>query len=480
MVIGGMWLASAGSAYAGTECVPNISIPGCPAGAANEPTIQDATNNGVSGDTIVIGAGTYNESVNDMGKSFTFIGAGPTKTIIRAQGSPGMNLSGGSSVSNLGIKVYTGPGNTGLQLVGTATNVAITAQVGVTYAIGVQLNGGTFTHGSVSLPINVSEPTGYGGVVGSGTVSDSSIRAAVGATDDASFKVPTVTRDRIVANQGVLVGPYTAVIQDCLIHTVGGTSPEVGVALNQNTGFVNFTILHSTIVGSGTSGSIGVHADASTPAVSAVTSALIESSIVRGYASSILASAEQFGPFTATTTVTVRHTFYNPATSHTSETGGGQATINRDLHSGNINPLFVKPAAGNYQLRAGSPAIDAGSATLAGGESLQDLAGHARRIVGRRGDARVSDVGAYEFRPHVPHVHATASKLQAAVGQPVTFHATGSDPSPGDHVSLHWSFGKVGATVKHAFTTPGRHRVFVRGTDLDGFSATASVTITVH
>src|SRR5205807_3335880 len=99
----------------------------------------------------------------------------------------------------------------------------------------------------------------------------------------------------------------------------------------------------------------------------------------------------------ASTTVTVRHTFYNPAASHTSTTGGATATINKDSQSGNFNPLFVNQPAGNFQLRAGSPAIDAGSTTLGSGESVADLAGHARRIVGRKGDALASDVGAFEF-----------------------------------------------------------------------------------
>ncbi len=86
--------------------------------------------------------------------------AGPTETLIKAQGTPGLGISSGSTVSGLGIEVYPTGGNHGLDLAGHATNVAITAQPGVTYAIGVDLNGGTFSHGSVSLPINVSEPAG--------------------------------------------------------------------------------------------------------------------------------------------------------------------------------------------------------------------------------------------------------------------------------------------------------------------------------
>ncbi|MFL5822363.1 MAG: PKD domain-containing protein, partial [Solirubrobacteraceae bacterium] len=393
-----------------------------------------------------------------------------------AQGSPGMSVAQGSKVMNLGIKVYTGPGNTGLQLAGTARNVAITAQPGVTYAIGVELDGATFGHGSVALPINVSEPTGYGGVIGDGTVSDSTIRAAIGVTDDGTnAKTPRVNRDRIVANQGVLIGVNSPVIDDAVIHTVGGPSTEMGVSTAPNTVFGNFAIRHTTIVGSHTAGSTGVHADANGMLLPASTSVLIDSTILHGYVNSINAVATS-GPFPASTTVTVRHTFYDPVASHSTT----DATIDPDDHSGNIAPFFINAAAGNFQLRAGSPAIDDGSATLGSGESTTDLAGKPRRIIGHKGDAHISDVGAFEFRPHVPHVHATASKLQARVGQPVTFHATGTDASPRDHLSFHWSFGKVGATVKHAFSTPGKHTVSVKATDLDHFTATAHVTVTVH
>lgn len=492
-----IWLMQAGSASATTLCVPNITIPGCPGSAANEPTIQDAVNNAATtGDTILIGpdssnGGPYKESVDDRGKQLTFIGAGPTKTIIQAQGSPGMNISSGSKVSNLGIEVYPTGGNTGLQLAGTATNVAITAQAEVTYAVGVQLNGGAFRHGTVSLPINVSEPTGYGGVVGKGTVSNSAIAAGVGVADDSTnFQTPNVIRDRIRANQGVLVGPgVSPVVEDSLIRTVGGPSSELGVALEPNVIYGSFTIRHTTIVGSNSAGSTGVWAHAYGITLTVSTSVLIESVILRGYRSSIRASANADNYDGATTTVTVRHTFYNPATSHTSTSGGNSmhpahASIHRDSHSGNFNPLFVNPAAGNFQLQAGSRAIDAGSPTLASGEPTTDLAGKPRRIVGRKGDAAISDVGAYEFRPHVPTVHATASASTVSLAQPVTFHATGADASPGDKLSFRWSFGggssASGATVSHAFSSSGKHTVSVTVTDLDRFTATAHITVTVR
>src|SRR5438874_13220831 len=98
-------LAAPAVASAGILCVPNNMIPACHGSGANENTIAQAVTNAnnPSGDTIFIGAGSYPETVNDMGKPLTFIGAGPGQTVIQAQGSPGMTVSAGSSVSNLTI-----------------------------------------------------------------------------------------------------------------------------------------------------------------------------------------------------------------------------------------------------------------------------------------------------------------------------------------------------------------------------------------
>jgi plastocyanin len=50
-------------------------------------------------------------------------------------------------------------------------------------------------------------------------------------------------------------------------------------------------------------------------------------------------------------------------------------------------------------------------------------------------------------------------------------------------VSLRWTFddggSALGGSVTHAFAKAGRHRATVIATDLDGFSAGASVTVTV-
>src|ERR1700733_11382615 len=110
-------LASPAVASGEVLCVPSTSIAGCPAtGSEQEPTIQDAVNNGNTGDEILIAAGTYDESVSDSTTAYSFVGAGVGRTIIQGQGSPAMTVASGSMVTGLTINLYNAPGETGLSL----------------------------------------------------------------------------------------------------------------------------------------------------------------------------------------------------------------------------------------------------------------------------------------------------------------------------------------------------------------------------
>jgi len=477
---------SPGSAFASgstTYCVPNTSIAGCPSAGVAEASIGAAVSASTNGDHIVIGPGSFPESVSDGGKSLTFTGEGPSKTIVQGQGSPAFNVSAGSSVSNLRVNLWNGTGNTGLMLAGVASGVEVTATLpkSTSNNIGVDLAGGTFRQGVVALPVSGGDAQFYGGVEGSGTVSDSAIAAAVGVTYDSSEGMPTVHRVRILANQGVL-GSVVG-IDDSLIRTEPGAAPELGIGMPSNTLFGTLTVRHVTLVGSGATGSTGISAVSNAFPPTSITTATIDSAIVRGYATSIQASASQSGFGTASTDVAVKYSDYDPARARTSSTGGASATITPS-HCRNFDPLFVRPSVGDYALRAGSRAIDAGDpAPLASGESHTDLAGHPRVLAGRRGDRAIGDMGAYEFVPHRPVVHASAASRRVRVDASDTFHAAGSDASPGDRLTFRWRFDDgataSGARVKHAWKHAGHHRATVTARDLDGYIATASVTIVV-
>ena len=486
-------LAPAGARASGaTFCVPSKAIAGCPTSGKPKRTIAAAVSASANGDRVLIGPGTFSESVNDGGKSLTLLGEGIGKTIIQGQSSPSMTLSHGSRVSALSVNLPSGNGNTGLQLAGVAVRVAVTATLrgSASNDIGVDLvNGGQFVHGSVVLPVKASDASHSGGVIGSGTVSDSSIAAAVGVTSASSGNedIPIVHRVRILANRGLLQAGADATIDDSLIRTVPGAASQIGIGMDPNAAlWGRITARHVTLVGSGATGSVGVFALGAGTVGSGPTVVTIDSSIIRGYATPVDATAFStpvIGPGSAT--VHVEYSNYDAGTSQTSNIGPGSNARIESSHSSYFDPLFAAPSAGDYALRAGSRAIDAGDpGPLASGESRTDLAGNPRVVAGRRGDRPRGDMGAYEFVPHKPVVHASASSQQVPVGVADTFHAAGSDASPGDRLTFQWRFDDgafaTGASVKHAFASPGMHRATVTARDLDGFTASATVSVNVQ
>jgi PKD domain len=89
-------------------------------------------------------------------------------------------------------------------------------------------------------------------------------------------------------------------------------------------------------------------------------------------------------------------------------------------------------------------------------------------------------MGAFEYRPHPPTVTVVAVAKPKRVAR---FAATTSDPDPGDVVTVRWHFddgaSATGASVSHAFSKAGTHTATAKATDLDGYSAHASVSVTV-
>jgi YD repeat-containing protein len=136
-------------------------------------------------------------------------------------------------------------------------------------------------------------------------------------------------------------------------------------------------------------------------------------------------------------TLTLRNSdFHNPAGQETVWYEEGAPPLDQD---GNIttDPLFVDRAAGNYELGAGSPTIDAGRAT---GAPWQDILGRPRYD-----DPGVVNTGT----GHPPYVDMGAYERQEGsltCDLAVTYV---SDPDPrtvgvGDAFTLHWTVANVG------------------------------------
>jgi hypothetical protein len=491
------FLAGPSLARATTWCVKD---PSCPAGGnSSQLTVDGAATAAVNGDTILIGPGKFMETVSDGAKLLTYIGAGPTNTVIQA---PTQNTTtfatGNGVVANLGIELGGGSGGTALFFGGAAINVAITAPPGTTGGLGVAIHGGSFERGTITLPTGPGVTTE--GVAATpaagGTVQDSTVTATVGLRD-----VIAVARDRIFAAHGINDdnsspgggGDRQFFVDDTLVDTTtagpeSGLTFIAGSALSGTAVSAVVTIHHTTFVGDGAGGSTGISVNAQSSQSFVAASVQLSSTIVRGYTTALSEAAAGSNAHGAAATIFDDYSDFNPALETSSNTGNpvGTGGITNGTHNLNVDPGFDSTAATNplaFQLLATSPLIDAGQPSLLGGESVLDLAGAPRAVADHGGAVPLTDIGAFEYQPHPPVVRASARAGTVATGHPAAFSANASDPDPQDQLTLTWNFDDggtaSGANVEHSFSTPGRHKATVTVTDLDGLRASTDVDVLV-
>jgi hypothetical protein len=147
-----------------------------------------------------------------------------------------------------------------------------------------------------------------------------------------------------------------------------------------------------------------------------------------------------------------------------------------------VSPGFVNAAAGDFRLAAGSPLIDAGTPNSVPADAV-DRDGRPRASDGDGDCTHVPDIGAFEYQGTKVRAVATAAAATTGTGQPVGFSATASCiPGPGVP-TIRWSFSDgataTGATITHAFQSPGRHTATATVSDRHGHQANATATVEV-
>jgi predicted outer membrane repeat protein len=113
----------------------------------------------------------------------------------------------------------------------------------------------------------------------------------------------------------------------------------------------------------------------------------------------------------------------------------------------NVNPLFVDAAKGNLHLKAGSPAVDAGTST---GAPNTDHDGNSRPFDGDGNGTPAVDLGAYESHTvNQAPVAEAGGPYAVGVGRSVTLSGAASSDSDGVVTKYEWDFNYDGVT----FTT---------------------------
>src|SRR4029077_16666880 len=119
-------------------------------------TIQAAVNASNPGDTILVAAATYNETVT-VSKSLSVIGAGSSSTIIDARGvGPGVNITGASGVTISGFTIRNADIVSSGVIVAFSNGVTITQNV---IRASSQSNG-TYVLGSNAVTVQANNITG--------------------------------------------------------------------------------------------------------------------------------------------------------------------------------------------------------------------------------------------------------------------------------------------------------------------------------
>ena len=160
------------------------------------------------------------------------------------------------------------------------------------------------------------------------------------------------------------------------------------------------------------------------------------------------------------------------------------------------DPKFTNAGAGNFQLNAGSPAIDSANSS-ATGEQTTDILGNPRvddPATPNTGNPSGSfyDRGAYEYQgggggtQTPPTAALSVSPSSGTAPLPVTADASGSTAGSAPITSYKFNFGdgttvgpQSAASATHTYQSAGSYTVTVTTTDSNNLTSQATKTVTV-
>jgi hypothetical protein len=468
-----------GHAVATVYCVADPSCPPGGLGAVSLKTAVTAANENATPDTVRIGPGEFISEKVTASKEVDIVGAGRDVTRIVADPSVSellsLQLSAGSSVSNLGLRM-TKTNSIALRLGDGAdtSDLSIDADDALTSMSGlITEDPGTEASGlDIRLgPDLSSEAVGMGD---SGIVTDSYLEAGIGL---AAFNGPSIAR-RLRIRAGIGVDPFGGIltIRDSVVEALPESPLFEGAIVNSSNGAPEvpggLVAVNLTIVGDGTPGSVGIGASGN----EGDAAANVLSSIIAGVGFSVLRT-EAVGE---DVDVTVRYSSLDGSKISVPGPGTGTATFQNNLDNA-PDSGFLNPAAGDFRLRSDSVLLDAGSPVPPTSET--DFRGLARIRDGDADGGSVVDIGAYEYQraPPIPAFEFTPPA--PLFGDLVAFDGSKTSDVDGDPLTLVWSLGDGGIAsgplASRNYALPGTYQPTLTATDSTGLSAAVTQPVTV-
>ena len=188
-------------------------------------------------------------------------------------------------------------------------------------------------------------------------------------------------------------------------------------------------------------------------------------------------------------------TYYVWGTTNYATLAAFATATGQEAHGIQADPRWTSPDTGNFQLTAGSPAIDSADSAVSG-EQTTDIAGNARyddpAVTNTGAGPRTyDDRGAYEAPPGTTDAspNAALTVTPASGTGPLTVTADASASADGDATpiaSYAFDFGDGASTgpqaspsTSHVYTTTGTYNLAVSVTDTAGLTTTTTRQVAV-
>jgi len=387
---------------------------------ADQPTIQAAIMAAANGDTVLVSPGTYTENLNFMGKAITVKSSSGSKSTIvdgNQLGPVVTFISGEARTSVLnGFTIRNGLGNVsggGVYIQNsspTISNNMITANVAAVGG-GIEVAGGSpfILNNTITANLHGNSSGGWGGGI---SLESGSSALVVGNTISNHFWT-------LGLGGGVAINMAGSPIlrKNKIVSNTADQSPGGGIwIIDSSPTFVQNLVARNTAY---FGGGIYVYLSSTDFAATFANDTYVSNvgsngGIIPGDGSSAYLVGFQdnvqfFNVIMAATTgreslfcspAGALPAFSNTDAFSSSAVGFGGACSTLNGTSGNIsvNPHFADAGRSNYELAAGSPAIDAGD-NSAPHLPTKDLAGNPRIVDGNGDGDAIVDMGAYEFQP---------------------------------------------------------------------------------